>query len=312
MQITVGEGDILQAQQEVTGTMQAEFDEERYNNYLFDASGPKRRDILATPVDETDAVMQDLASFYDDGAYRVKGAGEKFAVGAGVGLQTGSSARVKTAEELEQEELERALEQIRKMEEEEMFKGTSKDETKDVSELLKQGEYVYELYSIMIHNGGAYGGHYFAYIKSFEDGKWYNFNDSQVSEIQDLDQLFKTFGGDSAKSDTAYMLMYRKVTGKETLYKFSNELIPPYLKTEIDEDIEKMIAEQRALEEKILALKLKISYNGEQKQFQVKKNFTLAELIKLVLQEFGLDKVPEDCRLRAYDALMKVRLDVYA
>lgn len=84
---------------------------------------------------------------------------------------------------MEQEELERALEQIRKMEEEEMFKGTSKDETKEVSELLKQGEYVYELYSIMIHNGGAYGGHYFAYIKSFEDGKWYNFNDSQVSEI---------------------------------------------------------------------------------------------------------------------------------
>ena len=44
----------------------------------------------------------------------------------------------------------------------------------------------------------------------------------------------------------------------------------------------------------------------------MKKNFTLAELIKHVLQEFGLDKVPEDCRLRAYDALMKVRLDVYA
>jgi ubiquitin carboxyl-terminal hydrolase 47 len=64
------------------------------------------------------------------------------------------------------------------MEEENMFKGTSEAEPKQISELLKQGEYVYELYSIMIHNGGAYGGHYFAYVKSFEDGKWYNFNDS--------------------------------------------------------------------------------------------------------------------------------------
>jgi ubiquitin carboxyl-terminal hydrolase 47 len=27
------------------------------------------------------------------------------------------------------------------------------------------------------------GGHYYAYIKSFEDGKWYNFNDSDVREI---------------------------------------------------------------------------------------------------------------------------------
>ena len=105
-------------------SMEGEFDEERYNKYLMDTSGPKRRDILADPVDETEAVMQDLASFYDDGAYSVKGAGEKFAVGTSVGAQSYSS-RVKTAEELEQEELQKALEQIRKMEEEEMFKGIS-------------------------------------------------------------------------------------------------------------------------------------------------------------------------------------------
>ena len=42
------------------------FDEERYNKYMLDSSGPKRRDILSAPVDETDAVMQDLSSFYDD------------------------------------------------------------------------------------------------------------------------------------------------------------------------------------------------------------------------------------------------------
>jgi hypothetical protein len=61
------------------------------------------------------------------------------------------------------------------------------------------------------------------------------------------------------------MLMYRKVTGKEEPYKFSDELIPPYLRSEIDEDTEKMIAEQRAIEEKILALKLKVYYNAESK-----------------------------------------------
>ncbi len=61
------------------------------------------------------------------------------------------------------------------------------------------------------------------------------------------------------------MLMYRKVTGKEEPYKFSDELIPLYLRSEIDEDTEKMIAEQRAIEEKILALKLKVYYNAESK-----------------------------------------------
>ena len=56
---------------------------------------------------------------------------------------------------------------------------------------LTKGENVYELYSIMIHTGGAFGGHYFSYIKSFEDGKWYNFNDSSVTEIKDSDEEIK-------------------------------------------------------------------------------------------------------------------------
>ena len=61
------------------------------------------------------------------------------------------------------------------------------------------------------------------------------------------------------------MLMYRKVTGKEEPYKFNDELIPSYLRNEIDEDTEKMINEQKAMEEKILALKLKVYYNGQAK-----------------------------------------------
>ena len=44
--------------------------------------------------------------------------------------------------------------------------------------MLAQGEYVYEVYAILIHIGGAFGGHYFAYIRSSSDQKWYNFNDS--------------------------------------------------------------------------------------------------------------------------------------
>lgn len=35
----------------------------------------------------------------------------------------------------------------------------------EVDRFLQEGEYVYELYSIMVHQGNASGGHYFAYIK---------------------------------------------------------------------------------------------------------------------------------------------------
>merc|ERR1712087_1057885 len=41
----------------------------------------------------------------------------------------------------------------------------------------------YELYSMMIHTGGASGGHYFAYIKDFKSGQWLQFNDSNVKII---------------------------------------------------------------------------------------------------------------------------------
>lgn len=84
------------------------------------------------------------------------------------------------------------------------------------------------------------------------------------------------------------MLMYRKVNGKEENYKFAKELIPTYLQNEVDEETEKMIADQKALEEKILALKLKVYYKGEQKTLNVKKNQSLSELIGLSLVEHGI------------------------
>lgn len=63
-----------------------------------------------------------------------------------------------------------------------------------IEQYIQQGPYVYELYSVLIHAGSAFGGHYYAYIKSFQDGKWYNFNDSSVSEISE-EELTKVFGG---------------------------------------------------------------------------------------------------------------------
>jgi ubiquitin carboxyl-terminal hydrolase 47 len=62
-------------------------------------------------------------------------------------------------------------------------------------QLLQNGPFVYELFSVLIHRGSALGGHYYAYIKSFEREKWFEFNDSSVTEINESD-LRKTFGED--------------------------------------------------------------------------------------------------------------------
>jgi len=60
--------------------------------------------------------------------------------------------------------------------------------------------YVYELYGICNHSGSVYGGHYTSYVKN-ANGKWYHFNDTNVTEVSLVDAII------SAK---AYVLFYRK------------------------------------------------------------------------------------------------------
>ena len=64
----------------------------------------------------------------------------------------------------------------------------------------KKDSYVYELYGIANHTGNTGGGHYFAYIKT-ANGKWFQFNDTNVTEITNLNTLV---------SPKAYCLFYRK------------------------------------------------------------------------------------------------------
>jgi ubiquitin C-terminal hydrolase len=59
--------------------------------------------------------------------------------------------------------------------------------------------FVYDLYGVCNHGGGAQGGHYTAYIKN-ANGKWYEFNDTMVHEIKEENVI-------SAQS---YCLFYRK------------------------------------------------------------------------------------------------------
>lgn len=42
---------------------------------------------------------------------------------------------------------------------------------------------LYDLVAVSQHHGGLGGGHYTAVARSSVDGKWYNFDDSHVSEV---------------------------------------------------------------------------------------------------------------------------------
>jgi ubiquitin carboxyl-terminal hydrolase 8 len=60
-------------------------------------------------------------------------------------------------------------------------------------------KYTYELYAVCNHSGGVMGGHYTAHVKN-ANGKWYYFNDTNVSEVGLLHTII---------SPKAYVLFYR-------------------------------------------------------------------------------------------------------
>ncbi|KAJ0235547.1 Peptidase C19 [Hirschfeldia incana] len=63
------------------------------------------------------------------------------------------------------------------------------------------GSYLYELYAISNHYGGLTGGHYTAYAKLMDENKWYVFDDSRVTAIDES----------KIKTKAAYVLYYRRV-----------------------------------------------------------------------------------------------------
>ncbi|KAK6937919.1 Peptidase C19, ubiquitin carboxyl-terminal hydrolase [Dillenia turbinata] len=67
---------------------------------------------------------------------------------------------------------------------------------------------LYELYALTNHYGGMGSGHYTAHIKLLDENRWYNFDDSHISPINEED----------VKSAAAYVLFYRRVkTERATL-----------------------------------------------------------------------------------------------
>ncbi|KAA6390146.1 MAG: putative ubiquitin carboxyl-terminal hydrolase 47 [Streblomastix strix] len=53
---------------------------------------------------------------------------------------------------------------------------------------------IYELYAVVVHGGAASHGHYFSYIKDPFDGRWYRFDDSNVTSAREVDATQNVYG----------------------------------------------------------------------------------------------------------------------
>ncbi len=65
---------------------------------------------------------------------------------------------------------------------------------------IKTDDNIYDLFAVANHFGGLHGGHYIAYCKNQIENKWFEFNDSYVSEIDESRIV----------SSSAYVLFYKK------------------------------------------------------------------------------------------------------
>ena len=64
----------------------------------------------------------------------------------------------------------------------------------------KFGTFSYNLYAVSNHIGGINGGHYYSFVKSLTDNKWYCLDDESVTLIENENQVI---------SQNAYILFYK-------------------------------------------------------------------------------------------------------
>lgn len=179
------------------------------------------------------------------------------------------------------------------------------------------GPYNYELFSIMIHSGSASGGHYYAYIKEFENGEWFCFNDQSVSPINQ-EAIEKSYGGAASarsfyssaysSSTNAYMLMYRQVDAQRNVSSIKRDAFPEHIK-QLQETLNDETSRKSRYTD-IHLTKYKIHWFDQRNQqmtsirIHIDAETTLEEALDSAHRRFKLQNVAslERCRLVAYDS----------
>ena len=106
------------------------------------------------------------------------------------------------------------------------------------SETNKERQYF--LVGIIAHNGDAFSGHYYVYLRPKIDSSFFLFNDENVRKVSDEEAINFNFGGydaslstpnnyDSMRRHSAYMLIYSRMDCLNELYNVDFN-IPNYIK----------------------------------------------------------------------------------
>ncbi|KAJ5504111.1 Peptidase C19 ubiquitin carboxyl-terminal hydrolase 2 [Penicillium fimorum] len=73
----------------------------------------------------------------------------------------------------------------------------------------------YQLYAVFVHHGSVSFGHYYIYIFDFDKKIWRKYNDEYVTEVQNVDEIFKN--DSTSNPPTPYFLVYVNDSMKDRL-----------------------------------------------------------------------------------------------
>jgi ubiquitin carboxyl-terminal hydrolase 47 len=151
------------------------------------------------------------------------------------------------------------------------------ERSRQIAAYLEEGEQVYELFSVMVHSGSAHGGHYYAYIWSFEQEQWLKFNDSNVKLVT-TEEVKSTFGGEGRgvmkACANAYLLTYRKVSA---LCSVQDSLVRDYIRREMGNSLEEDKTESE------IATNIIVLYENQRKIFKPAGNTLLRDFLVTAL-----------------------------
>ncbi|CAG7733636.1 unnamed protein product [Allacma fusca] len=194
---------------------------------------------------------------------------------------------------------------------------TSNIPTPNLEEMISKGPNVYQLYAIMIHRGGVSGGHYFAFIRDFETGQWYRFDDTTVRRISDQD-IQGTYGGPDTYLDglgkdvgVAYMLVYRRYDPQLNALPMTYDIMSPHIKEMWDSmrELDKNVHNREELDRNTVRMNVYLRIPGttdvlDYREMTLLKAHTMMEAALGCYNEFfkGESVIPADrVRLVRFD-----------
>ena len=60
----------------------------------------------------------------------------------------------------------------------------------------------FRLYSVLVHHGDVYGGHYYSFQRPTKEPEWYKFDDESVSKATIEQAIDQNFGGEQGGQRT--------------------------------------------------------------------------------------------------------------